>query len=221
MRIQYLFLGLLLLSLVWACNSPNRDVPPQKSAEQNNHEEDSLPALSFETRLEHRIDSQLSLGIRKDTVILGFRFGMTKQQVVRQMQKQLRAGKIIRRKSKGNRFALVYQLPLEAYGKVDTYFDLYYDKGKLSKIDCYPRIPKDASKEELFQACVEVFELKYGATDLQAATGSCPAHYWISANRQIEIACSSEKVVISYFDLSHKKEDLKLEPSINPQDLEI
>lgn len=184
---------------------------------------DSTEAPSPETQLSEHIKKQLEIGIHKNIIILDFRFGMTKAEVVKQMQKLEREQKIVKRKGKGNRNAFVYELPLPKIGEVDVYFNFYYTEGKLSKVESYPRPPEGKTMQDLLTGCAEVFETKYGIPDVifpRKDDNSCAKYFWIEGNRQIELNCNPEKVIFAYSDLRVEKNSI-LPEKVEAADLEI
>ncbi len=161
--------------------------------------------VSPQTQLSERIKAELNTGIFQPDIVLDFRLGMTKNEVIRQMQKLLREQKLVRRKIKTGRNALVYQLPLPRLGKIDVYFDFYYSEGKLSKVESIPQLPPNKTIEDLLTDCAEVFETKYGVPHVifprNNTAATCARYIWVNGNRQVELTCTNEQVLFVYSDL--------------------
>ncbi len=147
---------------------------------------------------------------KKDTIVLDFYFGMSRNDVYRHTKRLASKKKMYPIQKTKTRREYVYDLQLDGIGRLRTHFDSFYDKKKkLYKTEALPKIPKDYEPHQIADATIELYSKKYGKPHIlyteEMTASQCVHAIWIEANRQIGIQCSDKKVAIYYTDLSNNE----------------
>lgn len=138
------------------------------------------------------IKNELSKGIQKDTVFLGYVFGMNRKQTQKHTENLYKAGTPLTQSSLSGLWEQECGVRL-AFGRFNNvYLDykLSFFENKLYKVSVFGRIgsPKDKNFIDWFWAFVNFYKTKYGKPTLTES------HYsglkiidWIEGNRKIQI----------------------------------
>ena len=195
---------------VASCTGPSNKVVVEKNPEVEI--DDPRLKLPLEEQLRLKIEDELAMGERIDTIILDHTFGMSRRAVIRHKDKLHRAKRIYPVYKTKNTRAFVYDLHFADAGPTRTYFDTYYVDDKLYKMECKPIIPKDSSPNDISAEAVQLFTRKYGTPDFSIPhqdSLNCDTRYWVESNLQIDIKCDKKEVIITYTDLAGVKEKLQ------------
>ena len=163
-----------------------------------------VPEIPIEEQLANKIEEELASGVQKDTLILGFKFGMSKRDVYRHSKRLYSKKKMFKVKNKRGNMEYVYNLRLPKSGKLTTYFEGFYYKNRLYKTECLPKIPKDLDMADVLEETLTFYEQKYGRYDFKLpveGVDGCHEYLWIEGNRRIELYCNDRRLVIHYIDI--------------------
>ncbi|MCH8317678.1 MAG: hypothetical protein IIA88_04170 [Bacteroidetes bacterium] len=163
--------------------------------------------------MEEIITNELSSGIRKDTIFLGFAFGMTENDFNKKLRELLKEEKIY--KDKSNRNFLTYDLTVDQYNTFKCTFSPEYFDGKLFELGVSVN-SKDqfSSVKNVTLQLFMFFMNKYGLPTVEQEMQlieDCKEYIWINGNRKIKIMCGLSDSRIYYEDLSVTKEKEQIE----------
>ncbi len=215
MKNTILFLAILIsLTGIIACgggtdNSPEGEIPvqPEEGAAMR---EKGVELESQAELIADHIDGEKASGVRHDTIVLDFRFGMSKKQLYRHTKKMQSEKKMYRiEKTRGKPRAkkvweYVYDLRLRDAGKMRTFFDAYYHDEELYKVECLPNLKEEHDPKEVLDEIYDMFKAKYGKRHFKVKDEDdeeCYYYLWIDGNRRIELGCREDKVFIYYIDI--------------------
>ncbi len=166
----------------------------------------AVSELPLEVQIENKMKEEIATGEKNDTIVLDFRFGMSKRDVYKHTKKLYAdGGKMYPvQKTKKTR-EYVYDLRLRDAGKLRTYFDAFYHDKKLYKVECLPRLKADQEPGEILKEINKtIFTPKYGKPHFRVPSEedeNCKTYLWIDGNRRIELGCEDDKVFIYYIDM--------------------
>lgn len=166
--------------------------------------------LTLEEQLEKRIEEELASGKQIDTIILDNVFGMSRMDVFRQKNKLVKEKKVYGIYKTKNTRIFVYDLNLKS-GKTMTYFDTFYHKDELYRIECKPKITGENSAASIWNEVVALFSRKYGKPDFTMPASKefyCDEAIWIDGNLKITIDCDGKETMITYLDMQREIDSL-------------
>lgn len=209
-KLVIIFLG---LSFILACG--NNDQPAAVERIGGELTDKAVEEKPLEERIEEHIKNELASGEENDTIVLDFRFGMTKREVYKHTKKLYSKKKMypIQKSKKVREY--VYDLRLRKAGKIRTFFDAYYydnkklKKDELYKVECLPKIDTSEVKPmEIIAEIKPIFEMEYGNFDFVVPNPedeNCKTYLWINGNQKIELGCFEDKVFMYYTDIPVEK----------------
>ncbi len=195
MKINH-FIIILLVCLIAACSGGSKeDENVARKAEK-----------SLDEQIEDHIKAELESGEQNDTIVLDFRFHMSRNDVYKHTKKLSREKKMYPiQKSKRTR-EYVYDLRLRKAGKLRTFFEAYYyDKKELYRVECVPKVDTTKIKiKEVLQEIKPIYEAEYGRPHFivpNQEDPKCKTYLWIDGNRKIEVGCFEDKIFMYYEDI--------------------
>jgi hypothetical protein len=148
-------------------------------------------------------------GLKRDTVMLEFLLGMNRRQMTAHTMKLAREGNMYKVPKGANRSEYVYDLNLDGFGRVRTYFEAKFYRDSLYWLECLPTVPKAGNAAAMYKETAALYTRKYGDPSVVLPGDSAfpsGAHYWIRGNREIELFADDRNlVVIHYVDLIRQR----------------
>ncbi len=194
---KYAFISILILTFLFSCTG-------DKSVEEKTVAKEVVKSL--EERIDDHIEKELASGVKNDTIVLDFRFGMSRKEVYKHTKKLYSQKKMypIQKSKKVREY--VYDLRLRKAGKLRTFFEAYfYDKKELYRVECEPKI--DTTKlniQDVLQEIKPIYVAEYGKPHFivpHEEDTKCKSYLWIDGNRKIEVGCFEDKVFMYYEDI--------------------
>ncbi len=184
---------LCLLTLIYSCDGINSKGGNKSQSAIN----DSLGNLE---ELE-----KLALSSKKvtDTVLLDYRFGMTKEQVLNHTKKLYREGKL-KKDYSGKYYFEITGITKDIY-KGFLFAD-YFDK-KLFSIGL--TFSDEASNIMVFSTLSDLYKQKYGEADMMDKPFSdmdLYERYWLRNNLKIRLTTGMPEASVRYIDLRYEKQ---------------
>jgi len=170
--------------------------------------------------IDEKIEKELSLGIRNDTIFLGLTFGMTEKEFNNKLQSLKKEGKIYL--NDNNYYE--YEFSLENNAKGEATFNTDYFENKLYELAVIVK-----SDDLIFGTSTLLLKLnlrmiyssKYGygsCLEKESILDNNSKDYiWINGNRMIEMNSGINSVIIFYTDLMAKN---KKEAQMKEQEIE-
>lgn len=138
-----------------------------------------------------------------DTVLLDFRFGMTKDQVLKHSQKLFNKGKI--KKNYNDKY--YFEIQSKINEKYKGYLIAEYYKEKLFLIGM--SFSDESSNIMVFSTLSDLLKGKYGDADLMEkpiTDMNVYERYWIRNNLKIRLSSGITDAVVQYIDLRYEKQ---------------
>jgi len=140
---------------------------------------------------------QLNSGIRKDTIIEGFIFGMTPNQVINGLNDLKQKHKIDNIKSFGDQISADYTIGLNNYTLV-TLMTLRFFKGELYNCQIsYVEKPYENIWYK-FDNLLELYDQKYIGQEYEDSNYDSKTYYWVNGDRTLKLACRIQKEAVNY-----------------------
>ncbi len=165
-----------------------------------------IPDKPLEERIADHIQKELESEERNDTIVLDFRFKMSRNDVYRHTKKLHSQKKMypIQKTKKTREY--VYDLRLRKAGKLRTFFEAYYyDKKELYRVECVPKIDTSKLKiKDVLQEIKPIYEAEYGKPHFivpNEEDPKCKTYLWVDGNRKIELGCFEDQVFMYYEDI--------------------
>ena len=169
-----------------------------------------------EQAIEDLTNTELTTGVKNDTIFLGLRFGMGGEDVHNYFYDLVSQGKLYllphkyfsyKRKIFIYKFDFGNEAPL--LQNVQASFRSYYIKDKLYKLRISVESEKNSNLQLLKSKLIEIYILKYGHNYIKKENTfyDSDGYIWIDGNRKIEICEGfNNYVLIIYTDLIAVKE---------------
>jgi hypothetical protein len=142
------------------------------------------------------VESELNSGVKKDTLILGYRFGMTDEEVFTQTKKLINDKIVLEDKG-----SLFFDLNL---GKEIVSFELqtFSYNGKLNRF-----IAKPKYNVGRFESLKKYIKAKYGTHQFIEKEGGKKVYYWVQGNKEILLEKREKfrRISLDFRDLSNKE----------------
>lgn len=158
--------------------------------------------------LKDKIEYEISKGIQHDELFLGLKFGMTRYDVTRHLERRYSEHRI----TINNRNTYEYEFDLGEFmpRKAKATFGAEYYEGKLYKFILYVKSDEVLSSPRLLQLkLASLYREKYGSYLTIKTILDQERYIWIHGNRQIEIIEGIDDARIFYTDIiteAEKKE---------------
>ncbi len=189
----FLFLFIISFALLTSCNSKEND----RDREQKNKD-------NLAKKLSDLEQSGLASQRIIDEIFLGYKFGMTQDQVLEHTSELLKQGKLIKDYGDTEYFEIDSKLGTKYKGKV---YPAYFD----SKLVSIQLIFEDPNPILLFGELSDLYESKYGAYDYLDNPLKEPPLYvkiWVRDNLKIVILSGVSAAYVKYIDLRFEKQKI-------------
>lgn len=219
--LTYILLILWLLTIIGACSScssteggsnsalnSHGNPYPQNSEGLYRTEEERLQAAINDHITEQVTVSRNITSQRVQTMIAGFKMGMSRREVQKHFLRMKQKKHLVRLKIKQRKgsskvhYAYVYRLPL-ASGNSNMTFDFKHKrKGGVYKLICQPQQLRKLKKDEFVEEIRTLLEEWYGAYDFKLPRlEGCGRYVWIAGNRHLDLYATPTGVEFVYTDL--------------------
>lgn len=193
MNFRTILLLIYLLTLFLSCNGINSKAGSQSQPATN----DSIGNLEELEKL------ALSSKSVTDTVLLDYRFGMTKEQVLNHTEKLYREGKLKKDYSRQYYFEIASKTKEMYKGFL---FAEYFEK-KLFSVGL--TFSNETSNIMVFSTLSDLYKQKYGEADLMdkpISDMNLYERYWLRNNLKIRLTSGMSEASVRYIDLRYEKQ---------------
>lgn len=159
-----------------------------------------------------KIETELSSGVRNDTIFLNFRFGMDRNEVSEHVKKLINEGRLTINRPKYEYLFDFGENILPRIAKADLNVEYFDDK--LYRLILYVTSDELISSPSLIQIhLASVFRDKYGYNYLKrpSVIDGKEAYVWIHGNMKIEVIAGIDDARVFYTDLVAMKKKEKFD----------
>lgn len=210
MNAKKVILLLILLTFIFSCKKAN-----QKN-EANDRNENSVEKTAFEFE-----DESIKKGGSSDTTLLGFVFGMKKDQVANKCKK-LKSKNVIGNLTDGN---VYYAIETKSF-KIGLRIEFYYDnEGKLFRITEQP-IPNLIEKKEkgnktnVLDEILRNYKNDLGKNPLINGTQSNAKFYWLKGDKRFDYLEEDNTCVLAMTKISAERKMMKFNQEFERKKIE-
>lgn len=182
------------------------DGKPKTIAQDTAKQVELTPEQKITLDVKALIDKQLASSRKVTNILGGYTFGMSKKEVEAHTEKMHKKGTLKKLPVAGNRNEFIYQFPLDAKRKGETFMEALYKQEHLYKLQCRMNTPKDMGTAELLARTKDHLTTLYGQPSFTLPSyNSCDHFLWIDGNMHIDLKCDVDGVKFVYTDLTEEK----------------